>query len=245
MISGTLKLAEYLQFHVSGPSCATALNPSITCSLFGWINSNIWCVFVVELLPVEQRRLLKWKMTTVTPNVVKHTIARSHFRITKSKSWRWPGCCLWRSGFWFLDKSWPESSVVCVESHDWLGCWGHHMKSPGFKTLGEHQKVQNIWMNMCGISASPLPQVYISNYWTSHHSCPSWTTSQEPSRSAGRTDCGEICPRCKVALANKSLASFPGLLFFLRTLSCSVRPGRTAAPGRNGSSNLYATLHRA
>lgn len=147
--------------------------------------------------------------------------------------------------FWFLDKSWPESSVVCVESHDWLGCWGHHMKSPGFKTLGEHQKVQNIWRNMCCISASPLPQVYISNYWTSHHSCPSWTTSQEPSRSAGRTDCGEICPRCKVALANKSLASFPGLLFFLRTLSCSVRPGRTAAPGRNGSSNLYATLHRA
>ncbi|TNN04444.1 hypothetical protein fugu_001473 [Takifugu bimaculatus] len=66
----------------------------------------------VELLPVEQRRLLKWKMTTVTPNVVKHTIARSHFRVTK-------------------------------KSHDWLGCWGHHMKSPGFKALGEHQKLNH------------------------------------------------------------------------------------------------------
>lgn len=40
----------------------------------------------VELLPAEQRRLLKWKMSTVTPNVVKHTIARSHFKVTKSKS---------------------------------------------------------------------------------------------------------------------------------------------------------------
>lgn len=101
------------------------------------------------------------------------------------------------------------------------------------------------YMNICCIAASPLLQVNISTYWTSHHSCPSWTTSQEPSRSAGRTDCGEICPRCKVALANKSLAFFLGLLFFLRTSSCSVRPGRTAAPGRNGSSNLYAALHRA
>uniref|UniRef100_A0A672I209 Tubulin tyrosine ligase-like family, member 4 n=1 Tax=Salarias fasciatus TaxID=181472 RepID=A0A672I209_SALFA len=62
----------------------------------------------VELLPAEQRRLLKWKLTTVTPNVVKHTIARSHFKVTKSD--------------------------------DWLGCWGHHMKSSGFKALAEHQK---------------------------------------------------------------------------------------------------------
>lgn len=39
----------------------------------------------VELLPAEQRRLLKWKMSTVTPNVVKHTIGRSHFKVTKSE----------------------------------------------------------------------------------------------------------------------------------------------------------------
>ncbi|MEQ2268144.1 Tubulin polyglutamylase ttll4, partial [Xenotaenia resolanae] len=63
----------------------------------------------VELLPAEQRRLLKWKMSTVTPNIVKHTIARSHFKATK-------------------------------KSYDWVGCWGHHMKSPGFKAIGEHQK---------------------------------------------------------------------------------------------------------
>uniref|UniRef100_UPI001EAF819E serine-rich adhesin for platelets-like n=1 Tax=Oncorhynchus gorbuscha TaxID=8017 RepID=UPI001EAF819E len=31
-------------------------------------------------LPPEQRKLLKWKMSTVTPNIVKHTIARSHLK---------------------------------------------------------------------------------------------------------------------------------------------------------------------
>ncbi|KAI5628049.1 tubulin polyglutamylase TTLL4 isoform X1, partial [Silurus asotus] len=66
----------------------------------------------VELLPVEQRSLLKWKLSSVTPNVVKNTITRSHFKITKN-------------------------------SHDWLGCWGHHMKSPGFKAIREYQKLNH------------------------------------------------------------------------------------------------------
>ncbi|KAK0155434.1 Tubulin polyglutamylase TTLL4 [Merluccius polli] len=66
----------------------------------------------VEMLPQEQRKLLKWKMSSVTPNVVRHIIARSHFKTTK-------------------------------RSHDWLGCWGHHMKSPLFKTIEEHQKLNH------------------------------------------------------------------------------------------------------
>ncbi|KAM9850500.1 tubulin monoglutamylase TTLL4 [Aulostomus maculatus] len=89
--------------------------PALVPSLFPLIPPTLYFSTVdekVELLPVEQRRLLKWKMSTVTPNVVKNTIARSHFKVTK-------------------------------KSHDWLGCWGHHMKSPGFKTLGEHQKLNH------------------------------------------------------------------------------------------------------
>ncbi|XP_060945188.1 tubulin polyglutamylase TTLL4 [Limanda limanda] len=89
--------------------------PALVPSLFPLIASTLYFSTAsekVELLPVEQRRLLKWKMSTVTPNVVKHTIARSHFKVTK-------------------------------KSHDWLGCWGHHMKSPGFKALGEHQKLNH------------------------------------------------------------------------------------------------------
>ncbi|XP_061089419.1 tubulin polyglutamylase TTLL4 [Conger conger] len=66
----------------------------------------------VEMLPDEQRKLLKWKMSSVTPNVVKHTVARSHFKATK-------------------------------RSHEWLGCWGHHMKSPGFRSIREYQKLNH------------------------------------------------------------------------------------------------------
>ncbi|XP_069792027.1 tubulin monoglutamylase TTLL4 isoform X2 [Narcine bancroftii] len=66
----------------------------------------------IEQLPWEQRRQMKWKISTVTPIVVKNAVARSHFKITK-------------------------------RSYDWLGCWGHHMKSPLFKTLREYQKLNH------------------------------------------------------------------------------------------------------
>lgn len=89
--------------------------PALVPSLFAFFPPTLYFSTAnekVELLPVEQRRLLKWKISTVTPNVVKNTIARSHFKVTK-------------------------------KSHDWLGCWGHHMKSLCFKTLGEHQKLNH------------------------------------------------------------------------------------------------------
>ncbi|XP_070474367.1 tubulin monoglutamylase TTLL4 isoform X3 [Equus przewalskii] len=66
----------------------------------------------VEKLPWEQRKLLRWKMSTVTPNIVKQTIGRSHFKISK-------------------------------RNDDWLGCWGHHMKSPSFRSIREHQKLNH------------------------------------------------------------------------------------------------------
>ena len=39
----------------------------------------------VEQLPWELRKMLKWKMSSITPNVVKKCIARANFRATKSK----------------------------------------------------------------------------------------------------------------------------------------------------------------
>ncbi|XP_016052304.1 PREDICTED: tubulin polyglutamylase TTLL4 isoform X1 [Miniopterus natalensis] len=66
----------------------------------------------VEKLPWEQRKLLRWKMSTVTPNIVKQTVGRSHFKISK-------------------------------KNDDWLGCWGHHMKSPSFRSIREHQKLNH------------------------------------------------------------------------------------------------------
>ncbi|XP_007957664.1 tubulin polyglutamylase TTLL4 [Orycteropus afer afer] len=66
----------------------------------------------VEKLPWEQRKLLRWKMSTVTPNIVKQTIGRSHFKVSK-------------------------------RNDDWLGCWGHHMKSASFRSIREYQKLNH------------------------------------------------------------------------------------------------------
>ncbi|NXH39042.1 TTLL4 polyglutamylase, partial [Dicaeum eximium] len=91
------------------------LKPALVCSLFPNVPPTIYFSTrdeTVEKLPWKQRKLLRWKMCRVTPNIVKQTIGRSHFRVSK-------------------------------KSNDWLGCWGHHMKSPGFKTIREHQKLNH------------------------------------------------------------------------------------------------------
>ncbi|TFK03606.1 dachshund-like protein 1-like [Platysternon megacephalum] len=91
------------------------LKPALICSLFPTVPPTIYFSTrdeKVEKLPWEQRKLLRWKMSTVTPNIVKQTIGRSHFKVSKKNS-------------------------------DWLGCWGHHMKSPGFRAIQEHQKLNH------------------------------------------------------------------------------------------------------
>ncbi|XP_069588860.1 tubulin monoglutamylase TTLL4 isoform X2 [Ranitomeya imitator] len=91
------------------------VRPALTPSLFPNTPPTIYFATSdekVELLPWAQRKLMKWKMSTVTPNIVKQTVARSHFRITK-------------------------------KNHDWLGCWGHHMKSTAFKTIRDYQKLNH------------------------------------------------------------------------------------------------------
>ncbi|NXY49011.1 TTLL4 polyglutamylase, partial [Ceuthmochares aereus] len=91
------------------------LKPALVCSLFPNVPPTIYFSTRderVEKLPWEQRKLLRWKMCTVTPNIVKQTVGRSHFRVSK-------------------------------KSNDWLGCWGHHMKSSSFRVIREHQKLNH------------------------------------------------------------------------------------------------------
>ncbi|KAM6421213.1 LOW QUALITY PROTEIN: tubulin monoglutamylase TTLL4 [Rhynochetos jubatus] len=91
------------------------LKPALVCSLFPNVPPTIYFSTRderVEKLPWEQRKLLRWKMCTVTPNIVKQTVGRSHFRVSKKSS-------------------------------DWLGCWGHHMKSSSFRAIREHQKLNH------------------------------------------------------------------------------------------------------
>jgi len=35
----------------------------------------------------------------------------------------------------------PTESVLCSESHTWLGYWGAHMKTEDFRALKDYQKV--------------------------------------------------------------------------------------------------------
>ncbi|XP_016833707.1 tubulin polyglutamylase TTLL4 isoform X4 [Cricetulus griseus] len=97
------------------PSHEKVVRPALIYSLFPNVSPTIYFGTRderVEKLPWEQRKLLRWKMSTVTPNIVKQTIGRSHFKISK-------------------------------RNDDWLGCWGHHMKSPGFRSIREHQKLNH------------------------------------------------------------------------------------------------------
>ncbi|KAK3102681.1 hypothetical protein FSP39_013107 [Pinctada imbricata] len=91
------------------------IRPALTKSLFPNIPPTVNFVpegDKVEQLPWEIRKLLKWRMSPITPNIIKHTLARVGFRITK-------------------------------RNHDWLGCWGKHMKSQGFKSIREYQKLNH------------------------------------------------------------------------------------------------------
>ncbi|XP_015724436.1 tubulin polyglutamylase TTLL4 isoform X2 [Coturnix japonica] len=91
------------------------LKPALVCSLFPNVLPTIYFSTRderVEKLPLEQRKLLRWKMCAVTPDIVKETIKRSHFKVSE-------------------------------KSYDWLGCWGQHMKSPGFRAIREHQKLNH------------------------------------------------------------------------------------------------------
>ncbi|KAF7649172.1 hypothetical protein LDENG_00145900 [Lucifuga dentata] len=66
----------------------------------------------VKRLPADQSHLLKWKMSTITPNIIKATITRSHFELTQN-------------------------------GDDWLGFWGHCLRTCGFKTIRNYQKVNH------------------------------------------------------------------------------------------------------
>lgn len=68
----------------------------------------------IEPLPLPLRKMMKWKMSTITPNVVKNTVTRSGFRLISGD-----------------------------EGNDWLGTWSRHMKPICFKAIREYQKVNH------------------------------------------------------------------------------------------------------
>ncbi|KAF5270599.1 hypothetical protein FQA39_LY01337 [Lamprigera yunnana] len=62
-------------------------------------------------------RYLKWKLSTITPILIRKTLTNSGFRLVRSE--------------------------LSEDSNEWMGTWGKHMKSPMFKTLKEMQKLNH------------------------------------------------------------------------------------------------------
>ncbi|CAF0936843.1 unnamed protein product [Didymodactylos carnosus] len=91
----------------------TGLIPSIFINIpptirFGTENQRI------DPLPAPLKKMMKWKMSTITPNIVKNTVTRSGFRL-----------------------------INADEGNDWLGTWSRHMKPPCFRAIREFQKVNH------------------------------------------------------------------------------------------------------
>ncbi|PAA94322.1 hypothetical protein BOX15_Mlig007903g3, partial [Macrostomum lignano] len=75
------------------------------------------------VLERTRRQLLKWRLSPATPGVVRRVVARS--------------------GFKFLPKTGPGDEFDCVESDEWLGYFGRHMKPAEFSAIREYQKVNH------------------------------------------------------------------------------------------------------
>jgi tubulin polyglutamylase TTLL4 len=51
-----------------------------------YLSNSIYFILInlVEQLPLPLRKMMKWKMSTITPNIVKNTVIRSGFRLISS-----------------------------------------------------------------------------------------------------------------------------------------------------------------
>ncbi|XP_028039738.1 tubulin polyglutamylase TTLL4-like isoform X1 [Bombyx mandarina] len=74
-------------------------------------------------VPAPIQKHLKWKLTTITPLVVKKTLTNSGFRLVKSEC--------------------DTSECPQEETVEWIGIWGKHMKSIMFRAIKDGQKMNH------------------------------------------------------------------------------------------------------
>ncbi|KAJ2954685.1 hypothetical protein O0L34_g2982 [Tuta absoluta] len=74
-------------------------------------------------IPLPIQRHLKWKLTSITPIVVKKTLTNSGFKLVKSEC--------------------DTSECPQDETIDWVGIWGKHMKSMMFRGIKDGQKMNH------------------------------------------------------------------------------------------------------
>ncbi|XP_039759976.1 tubulin polyglutamylase ttll-4-like isoform X2 [Pararge aegeria] len=74
-------------------------------------------------IPMPIQKHLKWKLTTITPIVVKKTLINSGFRLVKSEC--------------------DTAECPQEETVEWIGIWGKHMKSLMFRAIKDGQKMNH------------------------------------------------------------------------------------------------------
>lgn len=74
-------------------------------------------------VPLPIQKHLKWKLTTITPIVVKKTLTNSGFRLVKSEC--------------------DTAECPQEETIEWIGIWGKHMKSIMFRAIKDGQKMNH------------------------------------------------------------------------------------------------------
>ncbi|CAH0731991.1 unnamed protein product, partial [Brenthis ino] len=74
-------------------------------------------------IPLAIQKHLKWKVTTITPIVVKKTLTNSGFKLVKSEC--------------------DTAECPQEETVDWIGIWGKHMKSIMFRAIKDGQKMNH------------------------------------------------------------------------------------------------------
>ncbi|XP_044758366.1 tubulin polyglutamylase TTLL4-like isoform X2 [Coccinella septempunctata] len=95
----------------SGDSAVWPLRESLFPNVPPYISFNSFNAEVPRRMPIG-RKFFKWKLSTITPIVVRKVLSNSGFALVR-------------------------------KSNQWLGTWGKHIKSPMFKTLKIHQKLNH------------------------------------------------------------------------------------------------------
>lgn len=109
----------------------------LTASLFPFVPPYIAFASHIEKgpdVPADIQKLLKWKLTTITPTVVRQVLVNSGFRLLRSKSIKCFG----------INEFFPNILLNILETNEWIGVWGKHMKSSCFKQLRPYQKINHI-----------------------------------------------------------------------------------------------------
>ncbi|CAI6358011.1 unnamed protein product [Macrosiphum euphorbiae] len=121
-----------------------------------------------ESFPLSLQKLLKWKLSSITPIVVRRTIQNSGFKLVRSEH-----CLVQNTTDPSVIRNQSNDNPISLQNHcgvtppivdafcgvapppnelmmlprsqsnDWVGTWGKHMKSLSFKELWEQQKLNH------------------------------------------------------------------------------------------------------